>query len=116
MENPTKWIDEWCEIYPGDVRFNGNILRSKPKDCINKMKDFCKKHPEYTKDIIFKATHDYIKEQEAKGFEYTRQAHYFIDKRGVPSLLEAKCEDAVKGYVQQIVVSDEDYEPINDFI
>lgn len=86
------WIEDWCALYPADAEFNGRKLRSKPKDCINKMVKFCKDNPLYTKSIIFAATQLYLNEQEAKDWAYTKQATYFISKMGQPSLLEEYCE------------------------
>ena len=86
------WIENWCALYPADAEFNGRRLRSKPKDCLNKMIKFCKDNPLYTKNIIFAATQLYLQEQEAKDWQYTKQATYFISKMGQPSLLEEYCE------------------------
>jgi hypothetical protein len=95
MEKPATinaWIEEWCALYPANVEFNGRKLRSKPKDCLNKMIKFCKENPLYDKSAIFAATKLYLQEQEAKDWEYTKQAIYFISKIGQPSLLEQYCE------------------------
>lgn len=86
------FIDEWCNLYPENIQFNGNKLKSKPKDCISKMLKFCKSNPIITKDIIFAATNMYLDEQEKRNWEYTRQATYFISKIGHPSLLEVFCD------------------------
>lgn len=92
MEAVALWIEDWCSLYPADAEFNGRKLRSKPKDCLNKMIKFCKDNPNYTKSIIFAATTLYLEEQEEKDWAYTKQATYFISKIGQPSLLEEYCE------------------------
>lgn len=116
MENPIKWIDEWVQLYPADIEFNGVKLRSSTKDCINKMQKFCKQHPEFTKDIIFAATKAYLQERAAKGYEYTKQATYLINKLGQPSVLENYCEKILSGTHTNVEVVIPEYNSINDFI
>lgn len=116
MEDPKKWIEQWCLIYPENVEFNGYKLRSKPKDCINKMVKFCKTHKEYDKNTIFAATEMYIKQQEQKDYEFTKQAHYFISKLGEPSLLENFCNRIINGTVSQTQPQIEYYQTIYDYI
>jgi hypothetical protein len=92
MDNVKDWIDDWCNLWP-DVQFNGYKLKSKPKECLNKMIKFCKENKNnYTKDTIFAATTLYLNQQEQKNWEYTKVSTYFISKVGQPSLLEAFCE------------------------
>lgn len=76
------WIDEWVALYPKNIYWNGHPLRTPAKYCVNKMQKLCKNNPNYTKDIIFAATKLYLKEREAKNWEYTKQATYFISKIG----------------------------------
>jgi hypothetical protein len=112
----TQWIEEWCNLYPENVEFNGYKLKSDVKYCVKKMQTFCKQHPAYTKDVIFAATKLYLTQQAAKGWEYTKQSTYFISKLGQPSLLESFCEKIAAG--NTVAKIDDDYtpEPISDFI
>lgn len=110
-----QWIEEWCQLYPDNIEFNGNKLRSKAKDCVNKMIKFCKDHPNYTKDIIFASTKLYLQQQAERNYDYTKQSTYFISKIGQPSVLENYCEKIINSK-QQPLTPDECYEPINDFI
>lgn len=87
-----EFIEEWILLYPKDAEFRGNKLRSKSKDCINKMLKFCKLNPTITKDVIFAATNMYLDERERENWAYTRQATYFISKVGHSSLLEIYCD------------------------
>lgn len=115
MNNPKLWITEWLELFPEDAEFNGYKLRSKEKDCINKMLKFVKDHPIYTKDIIFAATKQYIQEKKIQNWEFTKQATYFISKVGQPSLLEIYCDKIIAGVKPKETYNIE-YNPIDDFI
>jgi len=84
-------LGEWLELWPAEVVWNGNKVRTDAKYCVNKMQKFVAENPQYTKQTIFAATKLYLQEQESKGWEYTQQAHFFIEKRGFPSKLEAYC-------------------------
>lgn len=94
--NPKEWVEEWCLLYPQDIKWNGNYIRAKPNEVINKLVKFCKTFPHYTKNIIFAATNAYLKQQKERNWEYTKRAVYFIGKQGEPSLLEQYCEDEYK--------------------
>lgn len=113
---PQEWIDEWCNLYPSDVEFNGHKLKSKPKECLNKMLKFCKDNPLYTKDVIFAATQRYVEEKKAVNWEYMKQSTYFISKMGQPSLLENYCEKIVSGVKANITESIPEYNFGDDFI
>lgn len=115
------WIDEWVLLYP-DIEWNGRKLRSPTKYCINKMLKMCKSNPSFTKEVIFAATNQYLAEQEAKNWEYTKQSTYFINKLGQPSVLEEYCNKILEEQQRQPVINDGfilprlDLNPINDFI
>lgn len=94
--NVKHWIEQWCSIFPKDAEFGGYRIYTEPKYCISKMEAFQKKHPEYTKDIIFKATQMYIDQQKQRNWEYTKQATYFISKLGQPSVLEMFCQKVIE--------------------
>lgn len=112
---PQDWIEEWLELWPADKEFNGYKFKSKAKDCVNKMVKFCKDNPAYTKEVIFAATQMYLKQQEQKNWEYTKQATYFISKLGEPSVLEAFCIKIINGQ-KPIETTIIDFYTQNDFI
>jgi hypothetical protein len=114
-EDVNKWIEEWCWLYPEDAEFNGNKLRAKGKDVVNKMQKFCKEHPNYTKHIIFAATNLYIKEQRERDWQYTKMATYFISKLGQPSILEAYCEKYI-AWSKNPIEDIPQFYPIDEFI
>lgn len=91
------FIEEWVLLYPENVKFNNYLLRSKAKDCVNKMIKLCKDNPHYTKELIFAATKKYLAEQKQRNWAYTKQATYFISKIGQPSLLAQYCDELISG-------------------
>lgn len=114
----TELVQQWVLLFPEDVRWNGVAIRSEPEDCVNKMQKFIKQYPAYTKDIIFAATKAYLLQQEAKNWEYTRRACYFIDKQGVGSLLAQYCRQDVEGQQHNNLPKQQTLNPnfYNDFI
>jgi hypothetical protein len=70
-----EYIDRYINLFP-------RSHRSHRINCLNKMDDFFKKFPEYSKELILKATAKYIEEQgkNPEGHKYTRRADYFIWK------------------------------------
>lgn len=95
-EEPTKlvitsksWIDSWLDLFP--VKGGGRLLKSNALDCVKRMDTFIKIH-KYSKDIILAATKSYLIEQSAESFRYTKNAIYFIDKKGEGSALAAWCK------------------------
>ena len=111
-----EFIEEWCNLYPSNVVFNGTRIKSKAKDCVKKMQLFCKSNPLYTKDIIFAATKQYLKEREAEDWTYTKRSTYFISKQGEISLLEEYCDRIIEKVPVQIKKVEEEYNDINNFI
>ncbi len=89
-DDVSTWIEEWREVFPNIKASHGNV-RGDRQGCLKKMKAFCKKYPEYTKDIIFKGTQNYIIAKKKDGYQYMKLAHYFIDKDGI-SDLASYCE------------------------
>jgi hypothetical protein len=83
------WIKEWLNLWPKEIlhgyRVSGNSLQ-----VIKKMKTFCKEFPEYNKDIIFKATNNYLQRKKNENWEFTKKNSKFIfDIDG--STLEQEC-------------------------
>lgn len=116
MENVKNWIETWLLLYPPDIKYGRESLRSKPQDCVSKMQKFVKTYPQYTKDVIFAATNMYLQERARENWAYTKYARYFIDKQGAPSLLAKYCEDVIQGNTPKAHELIQEYSPIDDFI
>jgi len=89
-EDPKDWIDKWRDLFP-NIKSGGYRVRSDKHGCLDKMNKFFKKYPEYTKDIVFRATKKYIEEKKKDNYAYISLAHYFIEKTK-QSQLAAYCE------------------------
>ena len=85
------WIQEWIELFPSGVKTGGKLVRSDKKSAHLKMKKFVKNY-KFDKDTIFKATQSYLQDRERNGWQYTKAAVYFIDKRDEGSGLAEWCE------------------------
>jgi hypothetical protein len=90
-EQVEDWIDIWYNLFPKGIKSGGYLVRSDKNGCANKMKKFIKKYPEFTKEIVLKATHDYLQYYRMKNWNFVSLAHYFIDKNGM-SILAGQCE------------------------
>ena len=86
-----KWVDEWFDLFPKGIKSGGYYIRSDLNGCKKKMKKFMSIHPEYPKDIVMKATQNYIVRCEHNGYQYMKLAPYFIEKDGL-SVLAGECE------------------------
>lgn len=89
---PTQldWIDEWREIFPKGKKQGSLPLRGDRMAIRKKMTKFMKTY-DFTTEEIINATKQYIREQERDNFNYTKVAHYLIEKDGV-STLASICE------------------------
>lgn len=85
------WIDSWREIFPAGVNNGGYRYRGDRGEVLKKMIKFVNTY-KYTTEQIFQATKNYVERFSLKGYEFMQQAHYFIDKKGVGSTLNAECE------------------------
>lgn len=92
-EKVEDWIDEWYELWPKGVKSGGYLVRSDKTGCLNKMKSFIKNY-KFDKEIIIRATKDYINHLRMSNFAYIQIAHYFISKNN-SSNLAAACEDVL---------------------
>ena len=90
--NCESWIEEWRNLFPSGVKSGGYSVRGDKQGILKKMKDFMKNNPKFTKEIIFKATENYINTKKKDGYNYMKLAHYFIQKDGV-SELASLCEE-----------------------
>lgn len=91
-EQVEDWIDDWYDLWPKGIRSGGYLVRSDKNGCITKMKKFVKNYPKFTKEIILKATSDYLSYYRMKNWAYVSLAHFFIIKDGV-SRLASSCEN-----------------------
>lgn len=73
------WIDDWRSAWSGK-RVKGMGIK---QDCIDKMKEFFKTNPNYTKDHVYKARDIYFKEiySQYGNYQFLKQADYFIKKK-----------------------------------
>jgi len=85
------WIDTWREIFPAGVNSGGYRYRGDRAEVLKKMIKFVNTN-KHTTEQIFQATIRYVERFSLKGYEFMQQAHYFIDKKGVGSTLNAECE------------------------
>lgn len=95
MNQVENWLDEWLELWPSNIRWDGVKIRSKPSECIHKFKRLLKVRPELTKEIIFEATKRYLTERENNDWKFTRRAYFFI-KKNDESMLEQFCDDILE--------------------
>lgn len=92
--NVSNWIDDWYNLFPSKVRSGGYPVKTDKKGCLKKMIKFCDNNPEYSKEIIFKATEFYINSAREKEYQYMKLAPYFIEKDGV-SMLAGECDNII---------------------
>lgn len=108
-ERVEDWIDEWYELWPKGVKSGGSTLvRSDKNGCLNKMKKFIKVNPQFTKDIIIRATKDYLAHLRMSNYAFIQAAHYYIFKNDVSNLASA-CED-----IKDKLENSEDYNLYSD--
>lgn len=70
-----EWIKEYLNLFPLNLRDNKKVV-------LDRMITFMRTFPEYTPEVILKATKRYLKEQEfsKSGHDFTRRSQYFIYK------------------------------------
>ncbi len=90
-EEVDHWIDEWYELFPRGVKSGNYLVRSDKNGCLIKLRKFVKKNPEYSKEIIMKATAEYVRYCRMNNYKFMQLAHYFILKND-SSTLSAQCE------------------------
>lgn len=86
------WIDEWYAMWPSGIKSGGYYLKTDKKGVLKKMKNFVLSYPDFDKEIIMKATENYLLDQSLGGFMFTKLAPYFIHKDGM-SVLAGECEN-----------------------
>lgn len=94
-DNVLEWIDEFREIFPKGVRSGGLPVRGDKQSCLKKIRKFLKEYTEYDKDLILKATKNYVENKARDQYNYMQTAHYFIYKNNT-STLAAECENILE--------------------
>jgi len=92
-EDVDEWISDWYDLFPKGVKSGGYFVRTGMRSCKKKMQQFMKDNPQYDKDVIMKATKNYIEEMTQKNYSHMKLAPFFINKEGV-SMLQGYCENA----------------------
>lgn len=90
-EDELPWFDEWYSLWPRGQKSGGYPVKGDRKGCYKKLIKFIKEHPEFEKDIIIKATKDYIDAQRLSRFAFIKLAHFFVYKDNI-SVLASYCE------------------------
>lgn len=85
------WIDDWFNLFPKGIKSGGYYVKTDISGCRRKMVKFMEKHPEFTPEIIMKATKNYVDSAARKGYSYMKLAPFFIEKDGI-SVLSGECE------------------------
>lgn len=80
------WIEDYRNLFPRGINSGGLPVRGDRKSCIKKMTSFMKAYPEYDKNLILRATENYVNKKELDAYKYMQTAHYFISKNGASNL------------------------------
>lgn len=86
------FIDAFRELFPKGIRSGGYLVKGSKGGCVRKMKKFLDTHPEYSQEVILKATKAYVDRKSKEGWKFMSLAHNFIEKDSV-SQLEVECEN-----------------------
>lgn len=89
-------VMKYRDLFPKGSNNNGYPYKGDKQGCIKKMTRFVKLNPEFSEDVILKATQKYINDKRRDNYHYMHLAHYFIEKNNV-SALGALCEQIVNG-------------------
>jgi hypothetical protein len=94
----SDWFDDWWDLFPAGKRNkSGKYIKSGKSASKSRLKSFCNSHKDYSKELIFKATENYIDTNAVSGFMYMHIVPYFILKDGI-STLESFCEAELQKY------------------
>lgn len=95
-----KFVSEYRELFPKLLLPSGSYARVDAKDLKEALKKFFNKY-NYSKEVVLKATQNYLEEYQAKGYMYMKNSYFFINKKGEPSTLAAYCEAIINAPEQQ---------------
>lgn len=90
--NVSEWYEEWRNLFPKGINPAGYRYRGNRQQVLTNLTKFVRKHPQYSKEQIFKATKNYINRCMRTG-SYMMLAHYFINKKDVGSTLLTELEN-----------------------
>lgn len=85
------WMKDWYDLFPRGIKNGQYPIKGDRKGCFNKLNKFVKDYPEYSIDIIMKATKNYIDQSRLNNYRFMQQAHYFVSKNNM-STLSSYCE------------------------
>ncbi len=100
------FIETYRNLFPKGVKSgNGTPIKGDKNGVIKKMKWFLETYPEFSKEIILEVTAKYLRAMQMKGWTFTTQADFFIQKDG-SSKLAGMCEEALDKSVSNITSSE----------
>lgn len=71
------WIEEYTKLWQGK-KSDGYYLAQSAKENASRMIKFMQDNPQFTSEIILKATQKYIQEKSLTGFKFCKKSHKFI--------------------------------------
>lgn len=96
LDSLEDFLESWMSLWPKGIKSSGLYIRSDFASVKHKMVRFIKNHPQYSLDLIYKATKLYLTEREINGWAYVKLAPYFIEKDNI-SVLASMCEAILSG-------------------
>lgn len=90
-----KWSALWFDKYSG-IKPNGYYIAQPVSANKSRMLEFMKEHPQFSQDVILKATENYLKEKALVNYEFCKKSNKFInDREG--SILFSYCMAVMNG-------------------
>lgn len=86
------FFEKWWLLWPSGIKSGGYYIKSDKLGCKSKILKFKNKRPQFTEDIIFKATQSYLDRMRSNGYRGVQLASNFIEKNGI-SMLAGECEN-----------------------
>lgn len=86
---------ELRDLFPSGIKSGGYYVKGNLKDIKYKLVKFIKKYPKYDKDIIIKATKNYIDRKRAENWNMIKTIENFILKDNT-SVLASECENLLE--------------------
>lgn len=86
------FVDKYRELFPAGIKSGGRLIKGDRIGCLNKLKAFKLKYPEFTEEDVLEATKSYLKDKKKTNYDRTICADYFISKEGL-SMLASYCEN-----------------------
>ncbi|MEM4710643.1 MAG: hypothetical protein QXL18_01715 [Candidatus Woesearchaeota archaeon] len=77
---------KYVELFPKGIKSGGYYVKTNYKSCAKKLKKFLEDYPEFTPEIILKATENYVADMAERNYDKMRLAPYFIEKDGISGL------------------------------